>query len=79
VNTVGAAVIVGAAVWLMLERAGMLERLRIVKPKNADALDELQIADRTVARLQVELAEVRAQKVELGSRTRSPRTTSCRS
>jgi chromosome segregation ATPase len=71
-NTVGAAVVVGAAIWLMLERAGLLERLGLVKPKTADALDELQIADRTIERLRSELAEVRAQKVELEKEALAP-------
>lgn len=71
-NTVGAAVIVGAAFWMMLERAGLLERLRLVRPKAADAIDELQIADRTIARLRSELAEVRAQKVELEKEALAP-------
>lgn len=60
-----AVALVAAALFVVLDKLGLLERMRIVRPKAADANAELDLAGRTIKRLEAENAQIRAQKVEL--------------
>lgn len=72
INTLTAIAIIFAAIVVAFDRFGLLERLGVVKPKATEALDELQLSDRKVLRLQDEIAELRAQKVQLEQEALSP-------
>lgn len=65
------AVIVG--VFVVLDRIGLLDRLKITRPSSSAAIDELAVSDRQVIRLRTELSEAkeRADKLAL-ERTNEP-------
>ena len=61
-SIVTSAAVIGAAVFLLLERLGILERLGLVRGSAVDASAEIQIQEHTIARLRAErnAAEARA-------------------
>lgn len=71
-NTTGViAVIVG--VFIVLDRIGLLERLKLTRPSASAAVSELDLADRTIERLRGERNEARDKAAQLAlERTNEP-------